>query len=76
MTERNERLLATVRKNAREEIRVSRGDFKGHDIVGLRVWYQDRDTGEMRPGKDGLAFRVELVDEVIEALRAAKDGAP
>ena len=37
MTERNERLLATVRKNAREEIRVSRGDFKGHDIVGLRV---------------------------------------
>jgi hypothetical protein len=76
MTERNERLLATVRKNAREEIRVSRGDFKGHDIVGLRVWYQDRDTGEMRPGKDGLAFRAELVDEVIAALQAAKGDRP
>src|ERR1700729_1661366 len=76
MTERNERLLATVRKNAREEIRVTRGDFKGHDIVGLRVWFEDRASGEMRPGKDGLAFRAELVDEIIEALRAAKDGAP
>jgi len=31
------------------------------------------DTGEMRPG---LAFRAELVDEILEALRAAKDGAP
>ena len=30
----------------------------------------------MRPGKDGLAFRAELVDEIIEALRAAKDGTP
>jgi hypothetical protein len=71
MTERNDRLLATVRKNAREEIRVTRGDFKGHDIVGLRVWFQDRESGEMRPGKDGLAFRAELVDEIIEGLRAA-----
>ena len=76
MTERNDRLLATVRKNGREEIRVTRGDFKGYDIVGLRVWFEDRDSGEMRPGKDGLAFRAELVDEIIEALRAAKDGAP
>ena len=76
MTERNDRLLATVRKNAREEIRVTRGDFKGHDIVGLRVWFEDRASGEMRPGKDGLAFRAELVDELIEGLKAAKDGAP
>jgi hypothetical protein len=76
MTKRNDRLLATIRKNGREEIRITRGDFKGFDVVGVRVWFQDRDTGEMRPGKDGLAFRVELVDEVIEALRAAKDGAP
>jgi Transcriptional Coactivator p15 (PC4) len=76
MTERNDRLLATIRKNAREEIRIMRGDFKGHDIIGVRVWFQDRDTGEKRPGKDGLAFRAELVDEIIEGLKAAKDGAP
>ena len=38
MTERNDRLLATVRKNAREEIRITRGDFKGFDVVGVRVW--------------------------------------
>jgi len=37
---------------------------------------QDRDSGEMRPGKDGLAFRAELADEIIEDVKAAKDGAP
>jgi len=72
----DDRLIATIKKNSREEIRVTRGDFKGHDVVGVRVWFQDRDTGELRPGKDGLAFRAELVDEIIEALRAAKDGTP
>jgi len=56
MTERNERLLATARKNAREEIRVTRGDFKGHDIVGLRGWFQDRDSGEMRPARRASSF--------------------
>jgi hypothetical protein len=76
MIERNDRLVATVRKNAREEIRITRGDFKGFDVIGVRVWFQDRDTGEMQPGKGGLAFRAELVDELIEALRAAKDGTP
>jgi Transcriptional Coactivator p15 (PC4) len=74
MTERNDRLLATIRKNGREEIRITRGDFKGFDVVGVRVWFQDRDTGEMRPSKDGLAFRAALVDEIIEGLRAAKGG--
>src|SRR5271154_1247184 len=68
----SDRLIATVRKNAREEIRITRGDFKGFDVVGVRVWFQDRESGEMRPGKDGLAFRAELVDEIIEGLRAAK----
>src|SRR5580704_16111244 len=72
----DDRLIATIKKNSREEIRVTRGDFKGHDIVGLRVWFEDRASGEMRPGKDGLAFRAEFVDEIIEALRAAKGGAP
>jgi hypothetical protein len=74
MSERNDRLLATIRKNTREEIRVTRGEYKGHDIIAVRVWFEDRETGEMRPGKDGLAFRVDLVDEVIEGLQAAKDG--
>ena len=70
MSDRNEQLFATVPKNTREEIRVTR---KGHDLI-VREWFQVRETGETRPGK-GFAFRASLADEIIEALRAAKDGA-
>lgn len=75
-TDRSERVLATIRKNNREEIRVTRGDFKGHDVVGIRVWFLDRDSGEMRPGKEGFAFRAALLDEIIGALQAGKGDTP
>jgi hypothetical protein len=66
--------MKTIRKNAREEIRVARTEYKGFDLINVRVWFEDRETGTMRPGKDGLAFRAGLVDEVIDALLDAKNG--
>ena len=64
--------MKTIRKNAREEIRISRSEFKGYDLINVRVWFQDRETGTMRPGQNGLAFRAGLVDEIIDALLDAK----
>ena len=72
-TKRTERVLASIRKNNREEIRVTRGEYKGHDVVNVRVWFQDRDSGEMLPGRDGVAFRAALVDDLVAALQSAKD---
>ena len=61
--------IAIVRKNSREEIRVSIDDFKGHRFCHLRVWYLDGE--EMRPGKHGLALRLELLPEILSALQKA-----
>jgi hypothetical protein len=70
-----QRLLASIPKNGRgDEIRIMRGDFKGLDVITARIWYPDRKTGEMRPGRDGIAFRTALLDAVISALQSAKDG--
>lgn len=63
--------FATIRKNDREEIRVSRADFKGHDMVNIRVFY-DAGEGEMRPGKQGVAFNAALLHEVLAAMQAMK----
>ncbi|WP_234853622.1 transcriptional coactivator p15/PC4 family protein [Paracoccus everestensis] len=65
--------LGTIQKNAREEIRLTAETFKGHVIINIRVWYQD-DAGEMRPGKQGLAFRVDLLPTVLETLSRARKG--
>lgn len=65
--------LGTVQKNARETIRITAETFKGHDIISLRVWYRD-ELGEMRPGKQGIAFRVDLLPAIMEALGQARQG--
>ena len=59
--------IATIEKNKTEEIRISLSDFNGYDLANLRVWFR-ADDGQMRPGKSGLAFRLDKLPAVIEAL--------
>lgn len=56
-----------IRKNAREVIRIERQDFRGHDLINLRVFF-DAGDGEMKPAKQGVAFRAALLPDVISAL--------
>lgn len=65
--------MADIAKNSREVIRVTRGEFKGHDMVNLRVFY-DAGDGEMKPGKQGVAFRAALLPDMLEALSALVGG--
>lgn len=59
-----------IEKNKREQIRIEVNEFRGQDLVDIRIYYQDQDSGEWKPSKKGIAFRVELLPEVIEALQA------
>lgn len=61
-------LIASIPKNSREELRISRSDFRGHVLATLRVWYQPDDDNEMRPGKQGVAFKIDKLPAVIDAL--------
>ena len=63
--------IAVIRKNTREELRISLDTFQGHDLVNLRVWFEDND-GIMRPSKKGLAFKLALLPEVAAALQSAQ----
>ena len=67
--------VAIIEKSPREEIRVTRETFKGHDLVNVRAFYRSA-GGEMRPARQGIALRVELVPHVIEALVDALDATP
>lgn len=60
--------MSRIQKNSREEIRVSLDTFKGYELACVRVWFRDKD-GEMRPSKQGVAFRKELLPDIIAALR-------
>jgi hypothetical protein len=64
----------SLRKNAREELRISVDEFRGHRLLNLRVWFV-ADDGSMRPGKQGIAVRVELAPDLAQAIRSVCDGA-
>ncbi|UWR30166.1 transcriptional coactivator p15/PC4 family protein [Sulfitobacter sp. W002] len=65
--------MADIIKNSREVIRVTRGEFKGHDMVNVRVFF-DAGEGEMKPGKQGVAFRAALLPDVLDALNQFMGG--
>jgi hypothetical protein len=65
--------IAVLRKNAAEEIRIELSEFNGHDLIHLRVWAEPRAGGSERiPTRAGIACKVTLLPQLIEALRQAE----
>ena len=63
-----DRWVADIPKNSREVIRVELSEYRGVDLLNIRVWF-DAGRGETRPGKAGIAIRVSALPQ----LRAAID---
>ena len=66
-----DQLIATIKKNTREEIRIGLGEFKGHLLVSIRVWMIAEDL----PTKKGVAFNPDLLPDIIAALETAQEEA-
>ena len=68
-----------IEKNATETLRIERSDFKGHDLVNIRVWVEKQGPGKgtptMVPTRKGVTFQRELLPQVIDALGKLLDGA-
>jgi hypothetical protein len=60
-------LISSFEKNALEEVRVSLTEYRGRQLIDLRVYYITAE-GEPRPTKKGVAISVELYPELKEAL--------
>lgn len=63
-------LIAEIQKNSRERLRITVGQYKGHEYVGIRVWYVGTD-GEYRPSKSGVTLRPALLPGLMQALGVA-----
>jgi hypothetical protein len=53
-------------------IRVQKNEFKGKHYIDVRKFYQDKDTEEWKPTRKGISIPVDLVEEIIEALKTIK----
>ena len=61
-------VIATIEKNAREEIRIRWSEYKGVRYLDLRTFIPF--DGEMVPTKKGITLRPEQVAEFAGALNA------
>jgi len=56
-----------LQKNAMEQVRIWREPYKGHDLVHMRLFFQN-DSGEWLPTRKGLVLRPELAKQAAEVL--------
>lgn len=64
-------VVGSIPKNQREEIRVTLSNFKGHDLVGARIWFKTKE-GEPRPSSKGITVNVRVLPELIGLLEEAE----
>ena len=65
-------LIHSFPKNPLEEIRMSLTEFKKKQYLDLRIYYKG-DDGEYHPSKKGLTLSLDLLSELEEAVKKARD---
>ena len=60
--------VATFDKNKFEEIRIGVKEYKGFDLVDLRVWVESKEAGAKVPTAKGLSLNVELFPQFKKAI--------
>jgi hypothetical protein len=58
-----------IPKGVGQVVRVEKRQLHGYDFVSVRVFYKDK-SGELKPGRQGIAFKVAVAEQVAVALHA------
>lgn len=65
-------IVIDIARNDLEIVRVEKREFKGHEFVDIRIYYQD-ESGEWKPTKKGVTINPDKIDELVEALKKEKE---
>ncbi len=60
--------MKQIRKNKSEVIRIQLKEYEGHKLIDLRVWYEDKETGEYKPTKKGISFNRNFAVNIANAI--------
>jgi len=61
-----------LERSETEKLIVESSDYKGHELVSLRIYFLSKEN-EWLPTKKGVTFRRDQLDEVIGFLGKIKD---
>ncbi len=60
-------VIADIERNSTEIIRVEVSEFKGRELINLRIWYTHFD-GTYKPTQKGVALDISKFKELKEAV--------
>ncbi len=63
-----DKTVTTFKKNKFQEIRVGIREFKGNDLIDIRVWTMTQGSDEMVPTAKGVSFNVILLPELKKSI--------
>ena len=67
-----DKLIASFQKNKFEEVRVQIKEFKGYDLLDIRVYTTLKETEDKIPTGKGLSINVSHFQDLKKAILAAE----
>ncbi|MCB1327197.1 MAG: transcriptional coactivator p15/PC4 family protein [Spirochaetales bacterium] len=65
-------VIRDIEKGGGEVIRVEISEYKGQKYLNLRVWFTDKQSGELRPTQKGVAIRPDQYQDLKAAVLEAE----
>lgn len=65
-------IIKDIKKNNNEIIRIEVSEFKGRDLINIRIWYQTIDSGSgdlvFKPTQKGVTLNISEFDELKDGV--------
>lgn len=63
-------LIKDIQKNNSEIIRIDVSEFKGKELINIRIWYQSIDNGNIvyKPTQKGVTLNISEFEELKDAV--------
>lgn len=74
-----QKTIARINKNVGETVVISLSEFKGKELIDIRIWLRPSDPreeeewGKLTPTKKGISMGIESIPGLIEALQKAQE---
>ena len=64
--------IAEFKKNSKgEKVRIALSEYNGHDLVDIRIFFEPKEGGELKPTKKGICISVHKLADLINGLKLA-----
>ena len=67
-----DKTISVFPKNKFQEVRVGIREFKGNDLVDVRIWTQTQGSPEMVATAKGVAINIMLLPQLLKSLHEAE----